>query len=91
MTKTLADIGLIAIQLHAAQFETKEARHRYYARSRRYIRCFINNGKVGRNDPEFHRVTKVPYQAFTKARKHEYNVKRRLSTAIRAKVNAGHI
>lgn len=83
MVKSLQDIGRIAIELHAAQRATKEAKRLYYVRSRRYIHYFIDNGTLDRGDPEFHRVTKIPYEAFRKARAHEYNVKRRLENAIR--------
>jgi len=84
--RTLEGIGRIAVELHAAQFETKEARRRYYARCRRYIDCFTD-GILNAGEPEFHRVTKVPYEAFIKARKHEYNIKRRLGNAIRSTLN----
>lgn len=81
MAKTLADIGVIAIQLHAARLATKHAKALYYEQCGEY---FEGSEQWNRDDPEFHQATKVTYEAFHKARAHEYNVKRRLANAIRA-------
>jgi len=80
MAKNLADIGLIAVQLHIARLETNRAKAIYYAQCNDY---FEGSEKWDREDPEFHRTTKVSYEAFLKARANEYNVKRRLASAIR--------
>lgn len=80
MAKTLADIGRIAVELHAARLATNHAKALYYEQCSEY---FEGSDQWNRDDPEFHQATKVPYEAFRKARAHEYNAKRRLANAIR--------
>lgn len=80
MPRTLEDIGRIAVELHAAHSATVIAKFEYHESCAEY---FEGQEKWDREDPEFHEATRVPYLAFHAARAVEYNVKRRLQSAIR--------
>ncbi|MEW9581381.1 hypothetical protein [Paraburkholderia sp. DGU8] len=82
-TALLEKIGRLAIEHHVAQLNTTEAKSAYYLQCREFLDDRSLDRLADRDDPAFLRFTRKTYSKYLEAKAGEYNVKRRLATAIR--------
>lgn len=81
----ITSIGDLAIQLHKAEAEVKRAKREYQERLWQEGSDYKPDPRAEEGEPGWNEVqaTKAEFEALSKAKKHAYNIKRRLGTACR--------